>query len=231
VAALCCAPTERAADALAAEGIAADRIHVTGNTVIDALLATVRRERDRAAHWQRKHAALGDAPVVLVTAHRRESFGRGLEAICRAIRVLADRFADHRFVYPVHLNPSVREPVGRLLRGAENVDLVDPPAYPEFVWLMDRARLVLTDSGGVQEEAPSLGKPVVVMRERTDRPELVEAGASLVVGTSVERIVAAAEALLTDPARYAACQIAESPYGDGRAAERIVELMLRFCAR
>ncbi len=229
VAALCCAPTERAADALAAEGIAADRIHVTGNTVIDALLETVRRERARAAHWQRKHAALGDAPVVLVTAHRRESFGRGLEAICRAIRVLAARFADHRFVYPVHLNPNVREPVGRLLGGAENVDLVDPPAYPEFVWLMDRARLILTDSGGVQEEAPSLGKPVVVMRERTDRPELVEAGASLVVGTSVERIVAAAEALLTDPARYTACQIAESPYGDGRAAERIVELMLRFC--
>jgi len=225
-AALCCAPTRRAAETLAAEGVPPERIHVTGNTVIDALLETVRRERADPGRWQRKHATLGDAPLVLVTAHRRESFGPGLERICRAIRSLAERFPDHQLVYPVHLNPNVREPVRRALAGAENVHLIDPPAYPEFVWLMDRSVLILTDSGGVQEEAPSLGKPVLVMRDQTDRPELVDAGAALLVGTSVERIVETATALLTDPAQYAACRIDQSPYGDGRAAERIVELML-----
>jgi len=225
-AALCCAPTRRAAENLAAEGVAPERIDVTGNTVIDALLETVGRERADPGRWERKHAGLGGAPLVLVTAHRRESFGPGLERISRAVRTLAERFPDHRLVYPVHLNPNVQEPVRRALAGAENVHLVDPPAYPEFVWLMDRSVLILTDSGGVQEEAPSLGKPVVVMRDRTDRPELVEAGAALLVGTSVETIVETTAALLTDPARYAACRIERSPYGDGHAAERIVERMV-----
>ncbi len=225
-AALHCAPTRRAADALLAEGVSRDSVHVTGNTVIDSLLATVERERANGDHWRSKYAMLGDAPMVLVTGHRRENIGSGFEAICRAIGLLAEGFADCRFVYPVHLNPNVQEPVHRLLGGRPNVHLVDPAAYSEFVWLMDRSRLILTDSGGVQEEAPSLGKPVLVMRETTERPEAVEAGAARLVGTSVDAIVAGVDRLLTDPRAYAACQIDESPYGDGRAAQRIVELML-----
>jgi UDP-N-acetylglucosamine 2-epimerase (non-hydrolysing) len=226
VASLCCAPTRRAEEILVREGVPPNRVHVTGNTVIDALLETLERERASAEKWRGQYAMLGDAPVVLITAHRRESFGPGLARICRAIGLLAERFADHQFVYPVHLNPNVQEPVRRALSRAQNVHLLDPPAYPEFVWLMDRSLLILTDSGGVQEEAPSLGKPVLVMRQETDRPEAVDAGAALLVGTSVERIVEACAKLLTDPGAYAACQIDHNPYGDGRAAERIVELML-----
>jgi len=222
-----CAPTRRAADALLAEGAPPDRVHVTGNTVVDALLETLRRERARADGWQQKYAMLADASMVLITGHRRESFGPGFERICRAIRSLAERFRDYQFVYPVHLNPNVREPVRRMLARLENVHLVEPAAYPEFVWLMDRSTLILTDSGGVQEEAPSLKKPVLVMRDSTERPEVVEAGGARLVGTSVETIVDAATALLTDPAQYAACQIGHNPYGDGHAAERIVDLMLR----
>ena len=227
VTALYCAPTRRAADTLLAEGAPADAVHVTGNTVIDAQLVTVGRERAEGERWREKHAMLGHAPVVLITGHRRESFGRGFEDICRAIATLSRRFADCRFVYPVHLNPNVQEPVRRVLGDRPNVHLLEPAAYPEFVWLMDRSTLILTDSGGVQEEAPSLRKPVLVMRETTERPEAVEAGAARLVGTSVEAIVEGVTRLLTDPAQYAACQIDENPYGDGRAAERIVDLMLR----
>lgn len=169
---------------------------------------------------------LGDRRMVLITGHRRESFGRPLQNVCRAIATLAERFADCHFVWPVHLNPNVREPVQRALGGRPSVHLVPPASYPEFVWLMDRSRLIVTDSGGVQEEAPSLGKPVLVTREVTDRPEAVEAGAARLVGTSVDAIVEAVSTLLSDPAEYAACQIDHNPYGDGHAAERIVELML-----
>jgi len=225
--ALYCAPTARAARTLLAEGVPAERVHVTGNTVIDALMATVERERANAQQWNAKYPMLRDCPMVLITGHRRESFGAGLENICRAIAILAERFAQCQFVYPVHLNPNVLEPVHRALGGRQNIHLVAPAAYPEFVWLMDRSKLILTDSGGVQEEAPSLRKPVLVMRESTERPEAVEAGASRLVGTSVQAIVDAATALLTDPAQYAACQIDRNPYGDGHAAERIVGLMLQ----
>ncbi|MHC4403806.1 MAG: non-hydrolyzing UDP-N-acetylglucosamine 2-epimerase [Planctomycetota bacterium] len=225
-AALHCAPTPRAAKALVDEGARAETVHVTGNTVIDALLQTIRRERAHPKQWERKYPMLAGRPMVLVTAHRRESFGRGLESICRAIRALAERFAEHAFVYPVHLNPNVQEPVARLLADVPNVHLVAPAAYPEFVWLMDRSVLILTDSGGVQEEAPSLGKPVLVMRGATERREAVEAGAARLVGTSADGIIRAAATLLTDPAEYAACQIEHNPYGDGHAAERIVDLML-----
>ena len=221
-----CAPTQRAADALLAEGAPPKRVHVTGNTVVDALLETVRRERAKGDRHERKYSLFAGRPVVLVTGHRRESFGPGLERICLAIGSLAERFGDHQFVYPVHLNPNVWEPVHRLLAERENVHLVEPAAYPEFVWLMDRSVLILTDSGGVQEEAPSLAKPVLVMRDCTERPEAVEAGAARLVGTSVDAIVEAATTLLTDPAEYAACQIDHNPYGDGHAAERIVDLML-----
>ncbi len=226
VASLYCAPTQRAADALLAEGVPPERVHVTGNTVIDALLDTLRRERAGADRWEREYAMLAGAPMVLITGHRRESFGPPLERICAAIRSLAEQFPDYQFVYPVHLNPNVQGPVRRALATPQNVHLVDPPPYPGFVWLMDRSVLILTDSGGVQEEAPSLKKPVLVLRQTTERTEAIEAGAARLVGTSVETIVETATLLLTDPAEYAACQIDHNPYGDGRAAERIVELML-----
>jgi len=224
---LYCAPTRRAAAALLAEGVLPERVRVTGNTVIDALLETLQREHEQPGPWAEKYAMLAERRLVLVTGHRRESFGPGFEEICRAIAALAERFADCQFVYPVHLNPNVQEPVRRVLGGRKNVHLVAPAAYPEFVWLMARCTLILTDSGGVQEEAPSLRKPVLVMRQTTERPEAVEAGGARLVGTSVEAIVGGVSALLTDPAQYAACLMDHNPYGDGRAAERIVALMLQ----
>ncbi len=227
VANLYCAPTRRAADCLLNERVAPEAIHVTGNTVVDALLQTVERERVNGQFWRRKYDMLDGRELLLITGHRRESFGEGFRRICQAIRELAQRFPDHAFVYPVHLNPNVQAPVHGLLGELANVHLVSPAPYPEFVWLMGRAKLILTDSGGVQEEAPSLGKPVVVMREETERPEAVEAGAARLVGTSPERIVAAVTRLLTDPAEYAACQIDRNPYGDGQAARRIVDLLER----
>lgn len=224
---LYCAPTQRAAQTLLAEGAPPSQVHVTGNTVIDALLQTLERERARAAHWQAKYPMLGDRRLVLITGHRRESFGQGLANICQAIRELAQEFPDHIFLYPVHLNPNVQEPVHCLLGGIANVHLTAPAPYPEFVWLMDRAYLILTDSGGVQEEAPSLRKPILVMRETTERPEAVEAGAARLVGASREKIIAETRRLLLDPKEYAACQIDQNPYGDGQAAQRIVQLMFQ----
>ena len=227
-AALWCAPTRRAAERLLAEGARPEAVHVTGNTVIDALLETRKRQRAAPAGWAEKYAWLGQRRMILITGHRRESFGQGLQNICCAIATLADRFPECQFIYPVHLNPNVQGPVRRALGNRANLQLIDPAGYAEFVWLMDRSALVLTDSGGVQEEAPSLGKPVLVMRQTTERPEVVEAGAAVLVGTSAEAIVAGATRLLTDPAAYAACQIDHNPYGDGHAAQRIVELMLRL---
>jgi UDP-N-acetylglucosamine 2-epimerase (non-hydrolysing) len=224
-----CAPTPRAAAALRAEGASPETIHVTGNTVIDALLETVARERANAGHWQDQYPMLGEDPMVLITAHRRESFGAGLEQVCQALAQLAARFSGYQFVYPVHLNPAVREPVQRILGQIRNVHLRPPVAYPEFVWLMNRATLILTDSGGVQEEAPSLGKPVLVLRDTTERPEAVEVGAAHLVGTAPARIIAGVTELLTDPVRYAACQVPQNPFGDGHAARRIVDLMLCGC--
>jgi UDP-N-acetylglucosamine 2-epimerase (non-hydrolysing) len=221
-----CAPTRRAADHLLAEGAPAELVHVTGNTVIDALLATVERERANRDHWEAAYSTLGDARMVLITGHRRESFGEGFERICRAIGRLADEFPEVVFHYPVHLNPQVCEIVQARLGGRSNVQLRAPAPYPEFVWLMDRSTLILTDSGGVQEEAPSLGKPVLVMRETTERPDAIEAGVAELVGTSVETIVSAVRRLLTDPAEYARRQSKTNPYGDGHAATRIVDLIV-----
>lgn len=225
-AALHCTPTQQAADNLLREGVDPRSVHVTGNTVIDALMWTVEKERRNNAVWRAKHQQLGTRPMVLVTAHRRESFGSGFDSICGAIQALAERFTDTDFVYPVHLNPNVREPVFRMLGAYENVSLIDPAPYPEFVWLMDQADVILTDSGGVQEEAPSLRKPVVVMRDMTERQEAVDAGAVMLVGTDQAGIVDAVARLLTDKAAYAKCQIDQNPYGDGTAAERIVDLIL-----
>lgn len=224
--ALHCAPTRRAAQNLIQEGVPPHTVHVTGNTVVDALLWAVHRERNRQAYWQDKHACLGNRRMVLITGHRRENFGQGFDNICRAIRTLADSFPDVEFVYPVHLNPNVQEPVHRVLGNVPNVHLLAPAAYPEFVWLMDRATLILTDSGGVQEEAPSLKKPILVMRDTTERPEALEAGAVELVGTDAEAIVAGVSRLLTDPVEYARRQLERNPYGDGQAAERIIDLVV-----
>ena len=225
IASVHCAPTRNAARNLLAEGVSPGSVHVTGNTVIDALQWTVERERQCGRIWRKKYDFLGERPVVLITGHRRENFGMNFEAMCRAIQKLAQSFADVVFVYPVHLNPCVREPVFRLLGNLCNVHLIEPAPYPEFVWLMDRAKLILTDSGGVQEEAPSLGKPVIVMRDTTERPEAVEAGAVRLVGTSERAIIENVAELLTDEFAYGRCQIRDNPYGDGKAAQRIVGLL------
>jgi UDP-N-acetylglucosamine 2-epimerase (non-hydrolysing) len=224
------APTAAAEDALLREGVPGDSIVVTGNTVIDALLTEVAvQERDarlRGTIDGALAALLGDdwlrVPFVLITGHRRENFGEGIEQICQAIRTLGERFPDHRFVYPVHLNPNVKVHVHRLLGDLSNVRLIEPQGYSSFVRLMSRCRLILTDSGGVQEEGPSLGKPVLVMRDTTERPEGVAAGTALLVGPQAPAIVANATRLLTDAEAYQAMATAKNPYGDGRAAERIV---------
>ncbi len=223
-----CAPTQRAVDRLLRDAIDPTTVHLTGNTVVDALLWSITRERQQArdTHWNQRYPMIGSHRMVLVTAHRRESFGSGLAAIARAIAELSRQFPAVQFVYPVHLNPNVQNVMRSALSGLDNVHLVAPASYPAFVWLMDRSTLILTDSGGVQEEAPTLKKPVLVMRETTERPEAVEAGAAELIGTSAERIQERVALLLTDPAEYARRQIDRNPYGDGRAAARIVQLML-----
>ena len=219
-----CAPTQRSADNLLNEGIAASMVHVTGNTVIDALL-WARDKEAKQDSWEAKHHFLGQRRMVLITGHRRENFGGGFQQMCRAIATLSKEFSDVAFVYPVHLNPNVQAPVNEILGTCENVTLLPPAPYPEFVWLMNRSTLILTDSGGVQEEAPSLKKPVLVMRDTTERPEAVDAGAVELVGTDADAIIARVSLLLTDSEEYGRRQIDRNPYGDGKASERIVELM------
>ncbi len=226
VTAVHCAPTEGSRENLLRERVAEQRIHVTGNTGVDALLWTAAQERPRADYWQRKHAYLGNRRMVLVTGHRRENFGEGLQQICEAICELSSRFPAVAFLYPVHPNPNVRGPVHQRLGNRANVQLIEPVAYPEFVWLMDRSTIILTDSGGVQEEAPSLRKPVLVTRDTTERPEAVEAGTAELVGADYERIVHGVSTLLEDRAAYASRLASQNPYGDGFAADRIVDLVL-----
>ncbi|EED37739.1 UDP-N-acetylglucosamine 2-epimerase [Stenotrophomonas maltophilia] len=225
------APTERSRANLAREGIQDDVIEITGNTVIDALLDVVERIESDDALASRLGEQLPfldpTRRLVLVTGHRRENFGDGFEQICHALKALAQR-GDVQVVYPVHLNPNVQEPVNRILAGADNVVLIDPQDYLPFVYLMSRASLIITDSGGVQEEAPSLGKPVLVMRDTTERPEAVDAGTVRLVGTDAQRIVAEATRLLDDPAAYAEMSRAHNPYGDGKASARIVERVRRI---
>lgn len=230
------APTEAARAALLREAIPEESISVTGNTVIDALRIEVAAQASNAALRDRLGVELGQlmgsdwaqVPKVLITGHRRENFGEGIEQICKAVATLAERFADHRFVYPVHLNPNVLVHVNRLLGGLPNVRLIPPQGYRNFVALMAHSRLVLTDSGGVQEEAPSLGKPVLVMRDTTERPEGVAAGTAHLTGTNAEAIVRHATRLLTDEAAYHSMATARNPYGDGYAAERIVKRIRRY---
>jgi UDP-N-acetylglucosamine 2-epimerase (non-hydrolysing) len=226
------APTETSRGNLLREGVPGDRITVTGNTVIDALLYARGVVRSHPPEIPSLPPGVirgwGNRPLVLITGHRRENFGEGFESICRAIAELGRMFPEAVFVYPVHLNPNVREPVNRLLSGQDNIFLIEPLAYLPFVWIMDRSSLVLTDSGGVQEEAPSLGKPVLVMRDTTERPEGVDAGTARLVGTDFRRIVDDVSRLLTVREEYAAMSKAVNPYGDGHAAERILEVLLKW---
>lgn len=223
------APTAQTRDNLLREGVAPQAITVTGNTVIDALLMTECRLREDAALRQAQQRRFGflrpDARMVLITGHRRENFGGGFERICEAVARLARRHPGVDFVYPVHLNPQVREPVNRLLSGQDNIHLIEPLDYLPFVYLMGRSHLILTDSGGIQEEAPSLGKPVLVMRETTERPEAVQAGTVRLVGTDVDAIAGGVHELLTDDAQHQRMARAHNPYGDGQASARIVAFL------
>ncbi len=219
------APTEQARANLLAEGVPGRGIHVTGNTVIDALHLALASSRiwslpllDRTGPGRR---------IILVTAHRRESFGPGFERICRALARIVAEHPDVEVVYPVHLNPNVRRPVRRLLRGLDRVHLIEPLEYLEFCHLMQASYLILTDSGGIQEEAPALGKPVLVLREKTERPEAVAAGTARLVGTDADRIAGAAGRLLRSVAAYRRMARARNPFGDGQAAKRIVRILLR----
>ncbi|WP_369413726.1 non-hydrolyzing UDP-N-acetylglucosamine 2-epimerase [Halomonas alkalisoli] len=221
------APTERSRQNLLEEGVPPTKVHVTGNTVIDALLDVVRK-LDTSPVFQQQFAEQFDfldasRKLILVTGHRRESFGGGFERICQALHDIAAQHPEVQIVYPMHLNPNVREPVNRLLSDIGNVHLIEPLDYLPFVYLMNRSHLILTDSGGVQEEAPSLGKPVLVMRDTTERPEAVDAGTVKLVGTDVERIVGEVHSLLTDNAAYEMMSYAHNPYGDGKACQRILE--------
>ena len=220
-------PTDRSRDVLLSEGHQPDHIWVTGNTVIDALLWV----RDQVANWSPAQdqvfgtaaplVADGGAPFVLITGHRRESFGQGFLNICEAIAILSERYPGVHFVYPVHLNPNVQKPVNEILSGRSNVHLLAPLDYAPFVRLMDRCSFILTDSGGIQEEAPSLGKPVLVMRTKTERPEGIDAGTVRLVGTDTDRIVSECTRLIDDSDAYQSMAQAHNPYGDGRASERI----------
>ena len=224
------APTERNRDNLIKEGVPENRIYVTGNTVIDALFMAKQKldQNSLDIDGLPKGLMKESSRVVLITGHRRENFGEGFDHICTAIRILADRFPDVHFIYPVHLNPNVREPVWRILGkpGKDNVHLIEPQDYLPFVALMNRSSLILTDSGGVQEEAPSLGKPVLVMRDTTERPEAVTAGTVKIIGTDTKRIEQETSLLLTDSAAYRRMETAVNPYGDGKAVGRIVDILL-----
>jgi len=228
------APTQSAKASLLKEGVSEASIEVTGNTVVDALLMELARQEKPAVRAD-VHTSLcsllgsgwADIPFVLITGHRRENFGEGIRQICAAITALARRYPHHHFVYPVHLNPNVKVHVDRLLGGLSNVRLIAPQGYRNFVALMARCRLILTDSGGVQEEAPSLGKPVLVMRDTTERPEGVKAGTALLIGPRADSIVEHTSRLLDDREAYQAMASAANPYGDGRAAERILARIRR----
>ena len=225
------APTAGSRENLLNEGVSEDDITVTGNTVIDALFWV----REKLKQDKSLSGALSSTfdyldpnkKLILVTGHRRESFGGGFERICEALRKIATKYPEAQVLYPVHLNPNVQEPVNRLLKGLDNVFLIEPQQYLPFCYLMDRASIILTDSGGIQEEAPSLGKPVLVMRDTTERPEAVDAGTVRLVGTDVDLIVGQVDQLLTNSDEYQIMSRAHNPYGDGLACGRILEFLVR----
>ncbi len=218
-------PTEKARQNLIREGTNPSNIYVTGNTVIDSLLEVAKRKFKFDDPFLQKLCS-GKKRIILVTAHRRESFGKPLESICEAIKEIA-RLYDVEIAYPVHLNPNVQAPVRKILGGIKNIHLIEPLEYEPFIHLMKRSYIVLTDSGGVQEEAPSLGKPVLVMREVTERPEGIKAGCAKLVGMDRKKIISAVKKLLDSRSAYDKMAKAVNPYGDGKAAKRIVDIILR----
>jgi len=218
-------PTKASRENLLAENVSDETIIVTGNTVIDALLESVEKVADLNNDiTQPLKEFIGESnKVILVTGHRRENHGDGFERICAALSFIANNEEDVKIVYPVHLNPKVQEPVNRHLATAKNVLLTQPLAYPEFIWLMNKSKIILTDSGGIQEEAPSLGKPVLVMRDTTERPEAVDAGTVILVGTNEERIIEECQSLLNDVDRFDRMSELHNPYGDGQACKRVMK--------
>lgn len=229
------APTASSRDNLLREGIPSGDIFVTGNTVIDALLWTVDRFQNQPEVRARLHEqvvqngyTVGERPFVLITGHRRENFGEGFKNVCQALLQIARKRPDIDLVYPLHLNPNVKLVVEEMTAGQANIHLIPPLEYESFAYLMDQSKLILTDSGGIQEEGPSLGKPVLVMRDVTERPEAVAAGSVRLVGTSTEKIVANVLELLNDSQAYQAMSHAQNPYGDGKAAEQIVDILSRI---
>lgn len=223
------APTTTSKQNLLNEGVSSEKVFVTGNTVIDALFWVTQKisaNTEMRTELAKNYAFLdAGKKLILVTGHRRESFGEGFERICIALREVAATHPEVQILYPVHLNPNVQEPVKRILEGVTNIYLISPQDYLPFVYLMSRAHIILTDSGGIQEEAPSLGKPVLVMRDNTERPEAVEAGTVKMVGTEVKAITSAIHTLLTDEHAYNAMSRAHNPYGDGQAVKRIVDMI------
>ncbi|MGF1925992.1 MAG: non-hydrolyzing UDP-N-acetylglucosamine 2-epimerase [Bacteroidia bacterium] len=222
------APTKQSKLNLLEEKVPEQNIIVTGNTVIDALLTSVNLagRENNVEITKLKTLIAAEKKIILVTGHRRENFGDGFLNICKALKQIADNNQDVQIIYPVHLNPNVQKPVFDLLKDTPNITLIDPLAYESFIWLMNESYLIITDSGGVQEEAPSLGKPVLVMRDTTERPEAVTAGTVLLVGTDAEVIVREAQLLISDESAYKKMSELHNPYGDGCASKRIVDFIL-----
>lgn len=221
------APTEASKQNLLHENIDEKTITVTGNTVIDALLFSSEKVKtyQNEEIEQLKNLVRSDKKLILVTGHRRENHGDGFIRICEALKEIAEKNSGVQIIYPVHLNPNVKGPVYKILSDVSNIDLIAPLSYPSFVWLMNQSYLIITDSGGVQEEAPSLGKPVLVMRDTTERPEAVDAGTVILVGTDREKIISETQSLLENEDRYKKMSALHNPYGDGKACERIVKFI------
>lgn len=221
-------PTGAARDNLLKEGVSEDRIYIVGNTSIDALFLCLNKLSDEGDKKLKSLQPIDFSKrIILVTGHRRESFGKPFENICHALKTIAEN-NDVEIVYPVHLNPNVRKPVFSILKDMPNIHLIEPLDYPSFVWLMNKSYIILTDSGGVQEESPSLGKPVLVMRDVTERIEGVRAGTAKIVGTKKDRIISEVSRLLNDKNEYELMAKSINPYGDGKASERIIEILTEF---
>ena len=223
------APTKTSKNNLLKENISENSILVTGNTVIDALLKSVEKvSKNPSKLIKDLSSKIGNKEVILVTGHRRENHGEGFERICKALKRIAQDDKERLIIYPVHLNPKVQEPVNRVLHDVNNIILIDPLAYHDFIWLMNRSKIIITDSGGVQEEAPSLGKPVLVMRNTTERPEAVEVGTVLLVGTNEDLIVSKALDLLNNEKNFKKMSKLHNPYGDGKASKQIVNFIKKI---
>lgn len=223
------APTQKSKNNLLKENIKEESILITGNTVIDALLQSIKKvEKRPSKRVSDLKSVIGNKEVILVTGHRRENHGEGFERICLALKKIAEDDLNRLIIYPVHLNPKVQEPVNKILSHSKNIILIKPLAYQDFIWLMNRSKIIITDSGGVQEEAPSLGKPVLVMRETTERPEAVEAGTVLLVGTDEELIVSEALNLLNNNENFEKMSKLHNPYGDGKASKKIVNFIKKI---